>query len=175
MTGSSQGPPSGQGCNSPGGPAPSVPAIPSPAALDQRIPTGLPGRAASLALLPPGEPHQDLEGVHRDLVLHGVQRGPAGARRGVADREGLGGPAEGHLGRGNGRLVGVLVVAVDAEGGQQHRHDEGEEHGRRDHCAAQLITQGVCGQAGAVREDTPGEGPPTPNRATPVTARKWLL
>lgn len=44
-----------------------------------------------------------------------------------------------------GGLWAVLVVAVDAEGGQEHRYDEGEEHARRDHRAAELITQGVCG------------------------------
>lgn len=28
---------------------------------------------------------------------------------------------------------------------------------------------------GALREDTPGKGPPTPHRATPVTAKERLL
>ena len=100
------------------------------------------GPHASLTLLPPGEPHRDLEGVHRDLVLHGVQRGPAGARRGVADREGLGGPAEGHLGRGNGRLVGVLVVAVDAEGGGYRQPSE--DHPWRRAWRVPLATSWYC-------------------------------
>lgn len=41
----------------------------------------------------------------------------------------------------------MLVVAVDAERGQQDRNDEGEEYSSCDHCAAQLIAQRACGRA----------------------------
>lgn len=97
--------------------------------------------------LPLGAPYRDLERVHRHLVLHGIQGGPAGPRGGIADWEALGWPAEGHFRGSNGRLVRVLVVAVDAERGQQDRDDEGEEDGSCDHRAAQLVTQRTCGRA----------------------------
>lgn len=41
----------------------------------------------------------------------------------------------------------MLVVAVDAEGGQQDRDDEGEEDSGCDDRAAQLIAQRACGRA----------------------------
>lgn len=41
----------------------------------------------------------------------------------------------------------MLVVAVDAEGGQQDRDDEGEEDSGCDDRAAQLIAQWACGRA----------------------------
>lgn len=41
----------------------------------------------------------------------------------------------------------MLVVAVDAERGEQDRNDEGEEYGSCDHRAAQLIAQRACGRA----------------------------
>lgn len=97
--------------------------------------------------LPLGAPYRDLERVHGDLVLHGIQRRPSGARGGVADWEALGWPAEGHFRGSNGWLVRMLVVAVDAERGQQDRNDEGEEYGGCDHCAAQLVAQRACGRA----------------------------
>lgn len=41
----------------------------------------------------------------------------------------------------------MLVVAVDAERGQQDRDDEGEEDRSCDHSATQLIAQWACGGA----------------------------
>lgn len=41
----------------------------------------------------------------------------------------------------------MLVVAVDAEGGQQDRDDKGEEDSGCDDRTAQLITQRACGRA----------------------------
>lgn len=41
----------------------------------------------------------------------------------------------------------MLVVAVDADRGQQDRDDEGEEYSSCNHRAAQLITQRACDRA----------------------------
>ena len=79
------------------------------------------------------------EVVDGHLVLHGVQGAAAHVVSGVADGVGLGGPAEGHLGRGDGGLGGALVVAVDAVGGQQDGDDEGQQHRGGDDRLAHLV------------------------------------
>ena len=81
------------------------------------------------------------------MVLHGVQRASPHVIGRVADGVGLGGPAEGHLRRGDGRLGRVLVVAVDVVGGEEDGDDEGEEHGRGDDGLADIVTHGLWSRA----------------------------
>lgn len=85
------------------------------------------------------------EGVHRHLVLHGVQGRPADVAGGVADGVGLRRAPERHFRGGDGRLWGILVVTVDAIVGNQHRDDKAQHHCPCDHCLAQVITQLLCG------------------------------
>lgn len=85
------------------------------------------------------------EGVHSHLVLHGVQGRAADVAGGVADGVGLRGAPERHLGGGDGRLRGVLVVPVDAVERNQHGDDKAQHHCPCDHSLAHVITQLLCG------------------------------
>lgn len=78
-------------------------------------------------------------GYFEALRFDGFLRTPAHVVGGEANGVRLGGPAEGHLGRSNGRLGGVLVVAVDKVGRQENGDDEGEEQGRGDDGLAHVI------------------------------------
>lgn len=83
--------------------------------------------------------HGDFEGFRFD----GFLRAPAHVVGGEAYGVSLGGPAEGHLGRGDGRLGGVLVVAVDKVRGQEDGDDEGEEQSRGDDGLAHVVAHGL--------------------------------
>lgn len=79
--------------------------------------------------------HRYFEGFRFD----GFLRGPAHIVGGEADGVRLGGPPEGHLGRGDGRLGGVLVIAVDEVRGQEDGDDEGEEESGGDDGLAHVV------------------------------------
>lgn len=77
-----------------------------------------------------------LEGVGLDGFLRAAAQVVGGEADGVDLRR----AAEGHLGRSDGGLGGLLVVAVDEVGRQQDGDDEGQQQGRGDDGFARVVT-----------------------------------